>query len=101
MDVKKLREYSSEPTHTTKRKLNKKSKEIIAQFENLDTMDKTQLLSSSLLKYELKEPLKLLGIDKSVKKRKTSKLQKDIVESVKEGLHSIGKKSRSIDKSIA
>ena len=63
-------------------------------------MEKTQLLSISLLKDELKEPLELLGIDTSVKKRKTSKLQKDIVESVKEGLHSIGKKSRSADKSI-
>ena len=99
--MEKLREYSSQPTHTMKRKLNKKSKEIIAQFENLDTVEKTQLLSISLLKDELKEPLKLLGIDTSVKKRKTSKLQKDIVESVKEGLHSIGKKSRSADKSIA
>ena len=99
--LKKLTEYASQSTHTTKRKLNKKSKEIIAQFENLDIVEKTQLLSIFLLKDELKDTLKLLGIDTSVKKRKTSKLQKDIVESVKEGLHSIGKKSRSVDKSIA
>ena len=70
----------------------KSSKEIIAQFENLDTVEKTQLLSISVLKDKLKDPLKLLGIDTSVKKRKTSKLQNNIVESVKEGLHSIGKK---------
>ena len=101
MDVEKLREYASQPTHTVKRKLNKKSKEIIAQFENLDTVEKTQLLSISLLKDELKEPLRLLGIDTSIKKRRTSKLEKDIVESVKEGLHSIGEKTRSTDKSIA
>ena len=100
MDVEKLREYANQTTHTMKRKLNKKSKEIIAQFENLDTMEKTQLLSISLLKDELKEPLRLLGIDTSIKKRRTSKLEKDIVESVKEGLYSIGKKTRSIDKSI-
>ena len=30
----------------------------------------------------------------------TSKLEKDIVESVKEGLHSIGKNTRFVDKSI-
>ena len=100
MDVEKLREYFNQPIHTTRRKWNKKSKEIIAQFENLDIVEKTQLLSISLLKDELKESLKLLGIDPSVKKRKTSKLQKYIVESVMEGLHSIGKKTRSIDKSI-
>ena len=44
MDVEKLREYDSQPTHTMKRKLNKKFKEIIAQFENLDTVEETQLL---------------------------------------------------------
>ena len=101
MDVDKLREYSSQPTHTMKRKLNKNSKEIIEQFENLNIVEKTQLLSISLLKDELKESLKLLGIDTSVKKRKTSKLQKYIVESVKEGLHSTRKKTRSMDKFIA
>ena len=67
MDVEKLREYASQPTHTMKSKLNKKPKEIIAQFENLDTVDKTQLLSISLLKDELKEPFKLLGVDKNKK----------------------------------
>ena len=64
-------------------------------------MDKIELLSISLLKDELKEPLKLLGIDTSIEKMNTSKLQKDIVQSVKEGLHSIRKKDRSTNKFIA
>ena len=93
MDVEKLREYANQPTHTMKRKLNKESKDIIAQFENLSILEKTQLLSISLPKDELKNSLKLLGVDTSIKKRKISKLQKDIVESVKEGLHSTGKKN--------
>ena len=100
MDVEKLREYAHQPTHTTKRKLNKNSKEIIVKFENLDTVEETQLLSILLLKDKLKEPLKLQEIDTSVKKGKTSKLKKDIVESIKEGLHSIGKKSRSPNKRL-
>ena len=41
IDLEKLREYASKPTHTTKRKLNKNYKEIIGQFENLDTVEKT------------------------------------------------------------
>ena len=91
MDVEKLREYASQPTHNMKRKLNKNSKEIIVQFQNLNTVEKTQLLSISLLKDELKESLKLLGIDTSIKKRRTSKLQKYIVESVKDYIP-LGKK---------
>ena len=84
MDVEKLREYANQPTHATKRKLNKKSKDIIAQFENLSTVEKTQLLSISLLKDELKEPLNILGIDTSMKRRRNYNLQKYIVEIFKD-----------------
>ena len=91
MDVEKLREYASQPTHTMKRKLNKKSKEIIAQFENLDTVEKTQLLSISLLKDELKEPLKLLGIDTSVKKRNILNYKKILLKVLRKGYTPLGK----------
>ena len=101
MDVEKLRDYYKQPINTMKRALNKKSKEIIAQFENLGTLEKTQLLSITLLKDELKEPLKLLGVDASLKRTKMSNIQKNIVESVKDGLHSIGKTTRCADKSIS
>lgn len=101
MDVDKLRYYVGQHTHTNRRILNKKSKKILAQFENLDTLEKTQLLSIQLLNNELKEPLKLLGVDTILKKRKFSDLHKDIVENVKGGLGSVGKQYRSMDKAIS
>ena len=99
--MEKLRDYAKPPINTTKRAMNKKSRKIFAQFENLDTLEKTQLLSITLLKDELKESLKLLGVDASLKRTKMSNVQKNIVESVQEHLHSIGKTTRSVDKSIS
>ena len=102
MDVDELKRLSEEPRHTKRRSMNKSGKEIMSHFNNLDTtLEKAQLLSIVLTHKDLIDPMKLLGIDTTNQKRKSSQLQKYIVDNVKKGLVNIGKKSRKLDKTIS
>ena len=55
-------------------------------------MEKNQLLSISLLKDELKNPLKLLGIDTSIKRGRLLNYKKILLKVLRKGYIPLGKK---------
>ena len=81
--------------------MNKKIREIMTQFDNIETLEQAQLLSLFLTQKKLQEALKLLVVDTTSKKRRFSSIQIDLIENVKQGLRKIGKYSQTKDKSGA
>lgn len=94
MDVDKLKLLANikSLSLSKKRALNKIVKEITSKFDFLESLEKTQVLACVLLHKNLEESLKLIGVDTTSKKRKFSNMQSDIIENVKKGLSSLGKK---------
>ena len=104
MDMDKLRRLAAtvQPLILSKkRSINKKIREIMTQFDNIETLEQAQLLSLLFTQKKLQEALKLLGVNTTSKKRKFSSMQTDLIENVKQGLRNIGKHSQTKDKSMA
>lgn len=76
MDVDKLKSLVDiKPLSLSKKRaLNKIVKELTSKFDDLERIEKSQVLSHVLLGKILQEPLKLLGVDTTLKKRKISNM---------------------------
>ena len=71
--------------------MNKKIREIMTKFDNTETLEQAQLLSLFLTQKKLQEALKLLGVDRTSKKRRFSSMQTDMIQNFKQGSRNIGK----------
>ena len=86
MDVDKLRTLATtiQPlSFSKKRSINKKIRENMTQFDNIETLEQAQFLSLFLTQKKLQEALKLLGVDTTSKKRRFSSMQTNLIENVK------------------
>ena len=96
MDVDKLKVVVAtiQPLSLSKkRSMNKKIREIMRKFDNIEILEQAQLLSLFLTQKKFQEAFKLLGVDTTSKKIRFSNIQTDVIENVKQGLRNIGKHS--------